>query len=398
MKVLQVNNQLLLGGAETVMHQLHNGLLVHGDQSRMCVALGAGYPHDVVPFYPRILSRFYHSRFHDFTERCFPRRTWTDRSFRKLARSDADIIHIHNFHGNYASIASLGRVAASKKVVWTFHALWGVTGGCDHPRECIRYQERCGACPQVGQWPVGAEDHTAEQLAEKLALLSGLPLHVVAPSQWLADIVSASQVGREWKIHTIPNGVDPAQFAPAERKSEKISILIVNRDFADSRKGYPMVKQALLMVEPAGIRVVIAGGNSQSAAAELGRRFDCRNAGYVRDRETLAKLYAEADIFLFASEVENFPCVILEAMASECCVVATPSGGVVEQVQDRTSGLLACAISGEALGEALRVALGDEELRIRLGRAARQRVIENFTEERMIARYLELYRDVIREN
>ena len=38
--------------------------------------------------------------------------------------------------------------------------------------------------------------------------------------------------------------------------------------------------------------------------------------------------------FLFASPAENFPCVILEAMASACCVVATPTSGVTEQIED----------------------------------------------------------------
>jgi len=395
MRVLQVNNQLELGGAETVMHQLHAGLLAHGDESRICVAHGSGYPHDVTPLYPRVLSRLYHSRFHELTDRLFPRKAWMDRNFKGLAGCDADLIHLHNFHGDYASVASLAYVAGHKKMVWTFHALWGVTGGCDHPGDCTRYQQRCGNCPQLGQWPVGDVDRTREQLAEKLELLSGLPLHVVAPSQWLADIVRASQVGRGWKVHTIPNGVDPSIFAPVERKPEKPNILIVNRNFSDKLKGYPMVEEALSSIDPAGVRIILAGADTAAAAEALGPRFDCRDLGYIRDRGKLARLYAEADIFLFASEAENFPCAVLEAMAAGCCAVATPTGGVREQIIDGQSGLLASEISGEALGEALRVALADPALRARLGSAARARVIENFTEERMIARYLEVYREVL---
>jgi glycosyltransferase involved in cell wall biosynthesis len=318
-----------------------------------------------------------------------------DRTFREVAGNDADLIHIHNFHGNYASIASLAHLAAHKKMVWTFHALWGVTGGCDHPRDCTRYQKSCGNCPQLGQWPVGDVDHTAEQLAEKMALLSRLPLHIVAPSRWLAEIVTASQVGRSWKVHTIPNGVDTELFAPEQHNSAKTTILIVNRSFSDKLKGYPMVKEALSQIEPSGVRIVLAGADSDAAADALRPRFDCRDAGYVRYRRELAGLYAEADIFLFASEAENFPCAVLEAMASGCCVVATPTGGVKEQITDRQSGLLASEITGEALGMALRVALTDPALRARLGAAARARVIENFTEEQMVARYLEVYREVL---
>ena len=149
------------------------------------------------------------------------------------------------------------------------------------------------------------------------------------------------------------------------------------------------------MIDPNGVRLVLAGQGSAVAAAELSLRFDCRDAGYVRDRLALAALYAEADIFLFASEADNFPCVILEAMASECCVVATPTGGVVEQIENGCSGFLAAAISGTALGDALRVAIADAALRVRLGKAAREQVIENFSEERMVNRYLALYEEVL---
>jgi glycosyltransferase involved in cell wall biosynthesis len=238
-------------------------------------------------------------------------------------------------------------------------------------------------------------DRTAEQLQDKLKLISGIRMHIVAPSQWLAGIVAGSQVGEGWRIHTIPNGVDPAQFAPGERNSNLTTILIVNRDFSDSRKGYPMVKEALSMIDPNGVRLVLAGQGSAVAAVELSLRFDCRDAGYVRDRLALAALYAEADIFLFASEAENFPCVILEAMASECCVVATPTGGVVEQIENGRSGILASAISGNALRDALRVAVADAALRVRLGKSARERVIDNFSEERMVSRYLALYEEVL---
>jgi glycosyltransferase involved in cell wall biosynthesis len=397
--VLLVNNQLQLGGAETVIQQLNDGLLDAGHGSRICVAEGASYPAGVIPLYPRLLSRLYHSRMHSLTERYFPRYQWTDRRFRKLAEYDADIVHLHNFHGNYASIESLGHVAARKKLIWTFHALWGVTGGCDHPRDCMRYQDKCGACPQIGEWAVGPVDRTAEELQGKMRWLSSLPLHVVAPSRWLADIVGASQVGRGWKVRVIPNGVDPAQFsATAERPTDRVTILVVNRDFAAGYKGYGMVKQALSMIRPAGIRIVLAGQNSAPAAAELSRSFECRDAGYVSERDALARSYAEADIFLFASEAENFPCVVLEAMASGCCVVATPTGGVLEQIENGRSGFLARAISGESLGEALQAALGDAALRKQLGKTARERVTANFTEARMIGSYLDLYREAMDEN
>ena len=354
MKIALVNNQHQLGGAETVVGQLHAGIAAAGHQVDLHVARGKTYPPGVKPLYPGLLSRVHHSRFGGIVEKIAPRFEWTDAAFRRLAEIDADIIHLHNFHGDYATIESLAHVAARKKLVWTFHALWGVTGGCDHPRDCRGYLDRCGNCPQVGWWPVGPVDHTAAQLEKKTALLSRAPLHVVAPSQWLADIVRNSRVGGNWPVHQITNGVDPAQFAPpgARPRGEPV-ILIVNRNFSDEQKGFPIALKALAMAGRTRAKIILAGENSAWAAAQLPPHFTTVDAGFVSGREKLAALYAQADIFLFASPAENFPCVVIEAMSSGCCVVATPSGGVVEQIVHGRSGLLAGAIDGESLGVVL---------------------------------------------
>jgi glycosyltransferase involved in cell wall biosynthesis len=396
MKILLVNNQWKLGGAETVVGQLRRGLASRGCDVGVTVAHGKTYPRDVTSLYPRLLSRLHHTRANKLVEKLWPRFAWTDAAFRALARSDADVIHLHNFHGNYARIASLAHVAACKPLVWTFHALWGVTGGCDHPRDCHRHLDECGACPQIGWWPVGPVDRTAEQLAEKMERLAPLRLHVVAPSRWLADAVRNSKVGRCWRVHHIPNGVDASRFQPGKRDAERVTVLVVNRDFADGQKGFSIARRALELMPEKNFRIVLAGANSAQAAAQLPHGIEIEDCGYVSNPAELARLYSAADIFLFASPAENFPCVVLEAMASGCCVVATPSGGVVEQIEHECSGLLASEISGEALAAQLRRALEDAELRPQLGRAARVHVVQKFSEERMIDAHLRLYRDVTR--
>jgi len=399
MKVLHVNNQVRLGGAETVVRQLLRGF----PGARLAVADGKTFPSDVRPLYPRPLARLYHTRLSAWVERAAPRAIWTDRAFRRLANGPHDIIHLHNFHGGYASIESLAHLARRKPVVWTFHALWGVTGGCDHPRDCRRYLSACGQCPQLGRWPLGAVDDTEAQLAAKLALLADLPLHVVAPSRWLAAVVRESRVGRRWTVRQIPNAVDREFIGalspkPQAGEARSISVLLVNRNFRDEQKGFPIAKAALdevarsVNIRP---RLILAGENSDWAASQLGQ-WECEPLGYVSEPAALAALQLRADIFLFASPAENFPCVVLEAMAAGGCVVATPTGGVIEQVEDGVSGLLAREISGAALSEALARALSDPPLRMRLGESARLRAQRDFTENIFIERYRNLYKEVLR--
>jgi glycosyltransferase involved in cell wall biosynthesis len=390
MKVLLVNNQLRLGGAETVVHQLWSRI----PESRLLVA--EAFDPGVEVMYPRILSRLNHSRFHSLIEKRFPIFEWTSRTFSRLREDPADIIHIHNFHGTYATVEALANLARSKRVVWTFHGLWGVTGGCDHPKGCRRYLEQCGHCPQLGLWPIGDIDRTADELSRKLTILAGAPLQVIAPSRYFFEVIRSSQIGRHWAVHHIPNGIDPKKFTPAQATSGRLKVLVVNRNFQDPHKGFSMVSQALSIVDPGGFDLTLVGMNSDWAIRQLKAGFRARDLGYVTDSKTLIRLYGESDIFLFASPAENFPCVILEAMASRCCVVATPSGGVVEQIIDGENGLLAADVSGQSLALALERALAAPKEVGGLGEKARRTITEKFNEDLTIEAHMQLYHSLLK--
>lgn len=406
-----INNNLQLGGAETVMRQLHEGLLAGGHRSRIYVdeANGDAGVRFVRPFVPRVLNRLYHTRWHDALQKILPRRAWTDRAFRRLARSRHQLLHIHNFHGTYANIESLAALATAKPVVWTFHRFWGITGGCDHPDGCEKYLRACGACPLVDEWPICGTDNTAEQLALKKKHLAAAPLCVVAPSRHLAEKVRNSPVGARWRVVQIPNGVDVEKFGCARKRDAQFRqslgirpdatvLLVVNRNFQDPLKGFGTIRDALAAMEPRGLQIVLAGGAADWAAEQLRARFDCVSAGYVSSRTQLAAFYEAADIFLYASPRENFPCVILEAMAAQCCIVSTPTDGVMEQIESGRSGVLAESMSGEGVAAALKMVLSDSELRVRLGAAARARVREHFSEQRMIGEHVRLYSEIADEN
>ena len=393
MKVLHVNNQLQLGGAETVMRQLARGI----PDSRIAVADGRSFPRDVQPLYPRPLAWLYHSRLHRLIARLAPRERCTDAAFRRFAHGSHDLMHLHNFHGRYASIESLAYVARRKPLVWTFHALWGITGGCDHPRDCRGYLAACSDCPQLGRWPLGPCEDTAAQLTSKLAQLSALPLYIVAPSRWLAETVRESRVGKAWRVHHIPNAVG-GDFGKMPARSASVNaplILVVNRNFRDKQKGFSIIRDAIATI-PQRLRLLLVGENSDWAASQL-PHSDCEARGYIADSTEMAALHARADIFLFASPAENFPCVVLEAMASASCVVATPTGGVTEQIEDGVSGLLAAEISGSALAAALARAIADSALRLRVGEAARARIAAEYSEDVFLARHRALYTAVLKD-
>jgi glycosyltransferase involved in cell wall biosynthesis len=403
-KILQVNTAHHHGGAETVARQLQAGCVRAGHESTLLVAHGGTSARGagVAPMYPAVLSRLHSSRFHSVTERVFPHDAWTDRVVARLADSDWDVIHVHNFHGDYARIETLSTLARRKPVVWTFHGCWGVTGGCDHTAGCDRYLRECGDCPAVGRWYRLDTDNTREELQRKIAAFGDAPFQIVAPSRWLAQTIRRSRVGSRWDVHVIPNGVDTRAFPYARKHDatfrQSLGIdpsatvaLLTNRNFKDATKGFELARAALVTARSSGVHVVLAGLHSEWAAAQL-EGVPATALGFVDSRERLARYYEAADVFLSSSPEENFSCAILEAMSAGCCVVSTPTAGAREQIDDGVSGVLAAGNSAEGLAQALTRVLGDTALRQQCGAAASARARDDFSESRMLAAYVDLYR------
>jgi glycosyltransferase involved in cell wall biosynthesis len=114
----------------------------------------------------------------------------------------------------------------------------------------------------------------------------------------------------------------------------------------------------------------------------LGRRLD------------VPRLLRAADLALLTSVSEGIPLSLIEAMAAGLPVVATRVGGVPEVVEEGRTGLLAPAGDHEALAGLLLRLAGDPDLRARMGRAGRERARELFSEDRMVAEYEQIYREL----
>lgn len=107
------------------------------------------------------------------------------------------------------------------------------------------------------------------------------------------------------------------------------------------------------------------------------------------------RLLGAGDIYVSPSLYEGLPLTLLDAMAAGLAPVATEVGGVPEVIRHEIEGLLVPAGDVQALTNACLRLITDEGVRRKFGRSSRDRVLRDFTAEKMSRRYIELYRSAI---
>lgn len=150
---------------------------------------------------------------------------------------------------------------------------------------------------------------------------------------------------------------------------------------------------SLLARRGVSFRLFVAGdGVLRNELETLTQKLDIADRvhwlGHLSDPRALLQ---ESDIFTLASTGEAFGLVLPEAMACGLPVVATRSGGIVEIVDDRITGLLVPPLNPEALANALQQLIQDAAARRTMGSKGRSRVENKFTIETVVTNTLKIY-------
>jgi alpha-1,6-mannosyltransferase len=211
---------------------------------------------------------------------------------------------------------------------------------------------------------------------------------VLAPSRVIAARLAAAGIAN---IEVQPLGVDAEAFHPARADADlraelglpaRARLLLFAGRLA-AEKNIPMLRAAVGRLG-APYHLLLVGGATA-------RRLDAHTTvlPYEPDTARLARLYASCDALLHAGTQETFGMVVLEAFACARPVVAVPAGALPELV-DAEVGVLARAVTAEALAEAITALYACD--RGALGAAARARVERDYAWPRVIAQQLALYR------
>jgi len=205
--------------------------------------------------------------------------------------------------------------------------------------------------------------------------------------QWLAARVGAGRVVR------IPSGFDARSVAAVgDRGHQPMTFGMLGR--LSWEKNHELFFRAArrLQDDKASARFLVAGEGMERPRLEalragLGLESAVEMAGYVASEE----FFRQVHVLVQCSRMENLPYSIMEAMARERPVLATRVGGLPDLVEDGVTGFLVEPGDDAALADRMRKLSDDPDLALRMGKAGRAKLQQEFAPEACIKQHLELY-------
>jgi glycosyltransferase involved in cell wall biosynthesis len=316
----------------------------------------------------------------------------------------ADVVHLHWVAQFLAPEDIAGLCKAGKTVFWTFHDQWPYTGGCHYVGGLARKEDDWDGRAQIG--------HAMHSLASmewqrKKQAFADSPIHVIAPSRWMAEEAAASGVFSPERITVVPYGINTSVFRPSDPAGDsgktddhngKVTLLFGCQYLGERRKGYVELRQALSRcmlddrfadaVRKGEINVTTFGGMPEGG---MDLPIPVTHLGMLAGEKEVADVLRASSAFICPTLEDNLPNVVMESLACECPVVAFATGGVPDMVSHGENGLLAPKGNVEALARHLTDFCLDSTLRKRLRDGTRNTDLADRSLETQASRILTLY-------
>ena len=209
---------------------------------------------------------------------------------------------------------------------------------------------------------------------------------IICPSHHLERLLLQANPSANTVV--LPNGIDVARFEPRPQRDN--SILVVTRII--KRKGVQYLIESLAGWENHPEVNIVGDGPYLPHLKALAARKKVRVnfLGFVDNQSpAFSTLLESARYFVFTSSAENFPIVLLEAMAAGLAIITTDDTGCVEVVGD--AALLVAPANSQAIRGALERLIGDPQLTESLMIRARDRVSRHFEAGKITERHVRLY-------
>jgi glycosyltransferase involved in cell wall biosynthesis len=207
------------------------------------------------------------------------------------------------------------------------------------------------------------------------------------------------RVGRRARLYTVRLGIADTDFPLADAAVEPARLVMVAR--FNEQKDQATLLRAWAQLASSGelgeaTLDFIGSGPSLEACTELSQVLGVGGSvSFLGDRADVPEMLSRAQAFVLATHYEGLPVSILEAMRAGLPVVASDVGGVREEVAHGKTGLLVRRGDVGALADALRQIIRSPDERASLGRAGRDKYLQEFSTARMLAQTGAIYERVL---
>jgi glycosyltransferase involved in cell wall biosynthesis len=205
--------------------------------------------------------------------------------------------------------------------------------------------------------------------------------------------------------HQINIGVDTDFFKPVDRYRNKskneIIILFVGRLIPV--KNIPFLIQSFhiaLKCLPELKLILVGDGNEKSKLQQMTKTlkiYDNVIFAGAQPTKCVLEYYNMADIFVLPSLYDNFPNVILEAMACELPIIATNVGGVSDQIKHNENGFIVKSNCIKEMVDALLLLGNQPDLRNMFGKKNRSEIVERYSWKKSALQLLNLYNEFLKK-
>ncbi|MBO3461945.1 glycosyltransferase family 4 protein [Aetokthonos hydrillicola Thurmond2011] len=277
------------------------------------------------------------------------------------------IIHAHS-----SKAGVVGRVAGwicRVPTVFTAHG-WGFTSGTPIPRRMIAL------------------------LAEKLTALITSKLICVSESDRL--LAQSLGIGSKSSLVCLRYGIDNIAISLANPSQQPPRLIMVAR--FNEQKDQATLLNAIALLSNHTLHLDLVGsGSSLSSCKALAQSLGIADrVSFLGDRTDVSELLTQSQIFILSTHYEGLPISILEAMRAGLPIVATNVNGVPEEIVHSETGLLVPPKDVQLLADALSTLIQSPDLRQQMGKAGRQKFVQEFTVERMIAETRTIYEQILK--
>jgi glycosyltransferase involved in cell wall biosynthesis len=202
------------------------------------------------------------------------------------------------------------------------------------------------------------------------------------------------------EIQITVNAVDETVFLPAYRSKANRKYILYTGRISYGKGLAELIECAMkICASRDDIDFILAGDGPllaelQKEVSDSSFQKRIRFLGRV-GRKDIVELYRNATIFAFPSYYEGLPGSLLEAMSCELPIVATEVPGNIDLIDHNINGILVPSKDSVALTDSILMLLEQEELCKRLGKNAREKVIQLFTWNAVSNRILNCYESAI---